>query len=88
MDDGAQKWIGKSLGVRLCTDNFTFQEVRNLAILLHNKYGVVTSTQRKGKGLRIYIGSASFEILCRLILPQLLPSMEYKFPRPKTSYQS
>lgn len=84
MDDGAQKWIGKSLGARLCTDNFTHQEVRNLAAILHTKYGIATSTQRKGKGLRIYIKSASYEILCRLTLPQLLPSMEYKFPRPKT----
>ena len=84
IDDGAQKWIGKSLGTRLCLDNFTFQEVKDLATLLYDKYGIATSTQRKGKGLRIYIRSGSYEILCRLVLPQLLPSMQYKFPRPET----
>ena len=85
MDDGAQEWIGKSLGARLCTDNFTLQEVKNLETLLYNKYGINTSTRRKGKGSRIYIKSGFYEILRRLILPHLLPSMESKFPRPKTS---
>jgi hypothetical protein len=85
MDDGAQKWIGKSLGVRLCADKFTFQEVRDLATLLHTKYGMATSTQKKGEGLRIYVKTSSYDILCTLVLPHLLPSMEYKFPRPKTA---
>jgi hypothetical protein len=85
MDDGAQKWIGKSLGARLCTDDFTFQEVKNLATLLYDKYRINTSIQRKGKGLRIYIKSGSYKVLCKLIIPHLLPSMEYKFPRPNTS---
>ena len=30
MDDGAQKWKGKSRGVRFCTDNFTFQHRERL----------------------------------------------------------
>ncbi len=56
-----------------------------LASLLYDRYGINTSTQIKGKGLRIYIKSGSYEVLCKLILPHLLPSMEYKFPRPKTA---
>lgn len=82
MDDGAQKWKGKSLGVRLCTDGFAHHEVRRVADLLAAKYGLKTSLQKKGKGLRIYLSSNSYEELRRLISPYLLPSMLYKFPTP------
>lgn len=80
MDDGAQKWKGRSLGVRLCTDGFVPDEVRKLAAILARKYDLKTSLQAKGNGLRIYISSLSYGNLRRVIYPYLLPSMLYKFP--------
>ncbi len=47
MDDGAQKWKGKSLGVRFCTDNFLRKDVELLAHLLCKKYYLKTSLQKK-----------------------------------------
>ena len=82
MDDGAQKWKGRSLGVRLCTDSFTDKEVKDLAKLLTDKYHLITSTEKKGKGLRIYISSHSYERLRLVIYNYLVPCMVYKFPTP------
>jgi len=80
MDDGAQKWKGKSLGVRFCTDSFLRKDVELLAHLLCKKYYLKTSFQKKDDGWRIYISSFSYEILKKLIFLYLLPSMLYKFP--------
>lgn len=57
MDDGAQKWKGKSLGVRFCTDSFTLSEMDRLTIILREKYTLKVSIQKKGKASRIYISS-------------------------------
>ena len=38
MDDGAQKWKGRLLGVRFCTDNFSLSEIETLAQVLREKY--------------------------------------------------
>nr|AFA35831.1 putative LAGLIDADG homing endonuclease [Pseudococcomyxa simplex] len=80
MDDGAQKWKGRSLGVVLCTDGFGSDEVYKLAAILTTKYNLKTSVQVKGNGLRLYISTTSYSNLKRLIYPHLLPSMLYKFP--------
>ena len=37
MDDGAQKWKGRSKGIRFCTDNFSHSECKLLAELLKKK---------------------------------------------------
>ena len=84
MDDGAEKWKGRSLGVRFCTDNFVYQDVVRLAQVLQNKYPLKTSLQKKGKGWRIYVSSSSYTALGALVLPYLVPSMLYKFPVPVT----
>ena len=80
MDDGAQKWKGKSLGVRLCTDNFVYQDVQRLAHVLHTKYVLKTSLQKKSTHWRIYISSYSYDILKNLIFVYIRESMQYKFP--------
>lgn len=80
MDDGAEKWKGKSLSVRFCTDNFVYQDVMRLAQVLQNKYGLKTSLQKKGKHWRIYISSYSYSTLENLIFSYFIPSMLYKFP--------
>ena len=83
MDDGAEKWKGKSLGVCFCTDNFENKEVFQLGQVLQKKLNLKTSLQRKGKGYRLYITTSSYTTLRDAILPYLVPSMLYKFPFPK-----
>lgn len=80
MDDGAQKWKEKSLGVRFCTDNFLYQDVKRLAQVLQEKYNLKTSLQKKEKNWRIYISSYSYSVLKNLIFAYFIPSMIYKFP--------
>lgn len=84
MDDGAEKWKGRSLGVRFCTDSFVYQDVVRLAQVLQDRYPLKTSLQKKGKGWRIYVSSSSYTALGTLVLPYLVPSMLYKFPVPVT----
>ena len=80
MDYGAQKWKGKSRGVRFCTDSFQHREVQLLAQTLEERYGLETSLEKKGKFKRIYVKAKSYEILKGLIWGFLIPSMHYKFP--------
>ena len=80
MDDGAQKWKGKSRGVRFCTDSFQHREVQFLAEILEERYGLKASLERKGKFRRIYMSTKSYDILKDLIFEFLIPSMHYKFP--------
>lgn len=80
MDDGAQKWKGKSLGVRFCTDNFLKSDVQLLATVLNTKFKLTTSLQKKKNGWRLYISSYSYQILKDLIFDNIQLSMRYKFP--------
>ena len=94
MDDGAQKWKGRSLGVRFCTDNFTSSEIERLCKVLRETYLLKISLQKKGTAFRIYVSSYSYIPLKDLIFAFLIPSMIYKFPllqdiqKVKTSHTS
>lgn len=80
MDDGAQKWKNKSLGVRFCTDRYNLSDIDRLLKVLREKYLLKSSIQKKGDFSRIYISSHSFVVLKNLIYVFLIPSMRYKFP--------
>lgn len=80
MDDGAQKWKGKSRGVRFCTDNFSHIECQWLVAALQRKYGLKATLQKKGHGYRIYISSHSYTKLKEILFSFLIPNMVYKFP--------
>lgn len=80
MDDGAQKWKGKSLGVRFCTDNFTLAEVKRLAKVLTELYSLKVSIQKKDIFYRLYISSYSYDLLEKIIFFFLIETMKYKFP--------
>ena len=80
MDDGAQKWKGKSLAVRFCTDNFTAKDVQLLAQILIQDYNLKASLEKKERRNRIYISSYSYETLKNLIFSYFIESMLYKFP--------
>ena len=81
MDDGAQKWKGKSLAMRFCTDNFTKSDVQLLANVLKQKFQLKTSLQKQRDGWRIYISSYSYQIIKDLIFDDVELSMRYKFPQ-------
>lgn len=82
MDDGSKKWPGRSSGVRFCTDCFTKTQVKRLAQILTELYGVQTSTYRQRKDLRIYISGRGMNAIRfgRHILPYIHPSMMHKIP--------
>ena len=81
MDDGAQKWKGKSLAMRFCTDSFTKSDVQLLADVLKQKFQLKTSLQKQRDGWRIYISSCSYQIIKDLIFDDVELSMRYKFPQ-------
>jgi hypothetical protein len=82
MDDGSQKWKGRSSGVRFCTDCFTHQQVKNLALLLTSLYGVQTGTFFQRETLRIYVSGRGKNAVDfgKLLLPFIHPAMMYKIP--------
>ena len=80
MDDGAQKWKGKSKGVRFCTDGFLTSDVQILADLLRKEYNLETNLESKGKNKRVYVSAKSYNLLKELIWEFFIPSMYYKFP--------
>ena len=80
MDDGAQKWKGKTKAVRFCTDGFLHSDVKVLADLLAKTYKLETSLEKKGKHRRVYVSAKSHSLLKELIYEFLIPSMYYKFP--------
>ena len=81
MDDGAQKWKGKSLAMRFCTDNFTKSDVQLLGNVFKQKFKLKTSLQKQRDGWRIYISSYSYQIIKDLIFDDVELSMRYKFPQ-------
>lgn len=75
-DDGAKV----SSGLKLCTNNFTFEEVNLLAIVLRNKYDLKVSIIKTGHDSQynLYVSKKSMEKLALIIKPYLHPSMYYK----------
>lgn len=87
MDDGALKWLGRSNGMRICTESFSDDGVRRLQRALETLYKIgTTHTQKtkkvKGKeipvGLRIAINEEHSAAFRELIKPHLVDCMKYK----------
>lgn len=83
MDDGALKWRGHSNAMRVCTENFTIEEVARLQAVLLGLYGIRTTTTRKvlANGEvrhRIAIPERSSAAFRELIKPHLVNCMRYK----------
>lgn len=80
MDDGALKWKNRSKAVRICTDNFTQEEVQLLVDSLNNKYPWMNATMQKQRSrYRIYIPNTEYKF-SQLIEPYVVESMKYKLP--------
>lgn len=85
MDDGGPldyKPRG-SKGLVFHTQGFTWSEVEALAVLLRKKFNLNCWTKtNKGKPV-IAISGRCYERNVELIKPHLIPSMVYKFPKPR-----
>jgi hypothetical protein len=79
MDDGSLKWKNRSKAVRLCTDNFSKQEVLHLVEILNSKFQLNASLFKQRSRFRIYIPNGHYEF-SRLIQPYVVDSLLYKVP--------
>jgi len=77
MDDGC---IIPNRGVRLCTNSFTYEEVKFLADLLKDKFDLKTKVHSGGivNSHTIYISKKSLTDLIQIVKPFMVPSMLYK----------
>jgi hypothetical protein len=81
MDDGQYVTRG---GVTLCTDNYSFEDVFTLMLVLEMKLGLICTMQTKRYSnrsktyYRIYISKASLPLLRSLVSEHMHPSMMYK----------
>lgn len=76
MDDGGKA----SSGLKIATNNFSFNEVKFLANILRKKYKLKTSIIKTGalNQYNIYISKTSMKDLVEIIRPYLHNSMYYK----------
>jgi len=81
MDDGSIK-SNKHRGMFLNTQAFSPLEVEKLQKILSNKFSIETNTRKDKNGLQIYILGKSAKNFLTLIKPYIIPSMEYKIPKP------
>jgi len=77
MDDGCKI---ENRGLRFSTNCFTLSEVKFLASILSNKYGLVTSIHKTGdiNQYNVYVNKSSSEKLAAIVRPLIHPSMLYK----------
>lgn len=82
MDDGALKWFGHSNAMRICTENFSKEDINRIRKSLKNLYNIDTGLikkQLKNKtSFRISIPEKSSESFRELIKPYLVDCMKYK----------
>lgn len=69
--------------LKLCTDNFTKNEILLLIHILHVKYGInATINKRVNPGnqikWRIRISKSSMPLLISIVKPHIIPEMAYK----------
>ena len=83
MDDGGKldyNYNSKNQGLVLNTHSFSYEEVKNMAIELSNKFNLETSLRLNKKKYIIIIKSESFNKFLDLTYSHILPAMRYKLP--------
>jgi hypothetical protein len=76
MGDGSSY---KRVGITICTDSYTIQDVVLLINVLIIRYNIICTIHEKKEGqYRIYISKNSLETLKGIIKPYIIPSMLYK----------
>nr|YP_009729357.1 putative LAGLIDADG homing endonuclease [Caulerpa ashmeadii]QHQ73269.1 putative LAGLIDADG homing endonuclease [Caulerpa ashmeadii] len=83
MDDGALKWLGHSNAMRICTENFSLEDIYRIKNALKNLYNIdINLTKKKLKNgeirFRILIPERSSNYFRELIKPYLIECMKYK----------
>lgn len=68
-----------SSGLKIATNNFTFEEVKFLCELFWIKYGIIASPNRDRNQCVLYIQKQSIPKLVLLVKNFIVPSMFYKF---------
>lgn len=82
MDDGSIK-SKRHKGMFLNTQAFKKSEVEKLQKVLRKKFAIQTVNRKDKNGWQIYIlGKENAENFMKLIRPYIIPSMQYKIPRP------
>ena len=76
MDDGSRKSNCKSY--YLCTDCFTFEDVKRIGEFIASKYNLLIGYHKKGSSYRIYISIKSYFTFRGLIHQHVHSSMYYK----------
>jgi len=77
MDDGTRF---KNKGLKFCTNSFTLEEIKYLALLLKNKYSLESTIHKISvvNQYNIYIPKSSLNLLVKIVKPYIHPSMYYK----------
>lgn len=79
MDDGSVK-SHQSKGRILNTHSFSLEEVKQLCVILHEKFYLDAWPRQQRDGVQIYISGKSAEALQALLEPRIIPEMRYKLP--------
>jgi hypothetical protein len=77
MDDGGK--VGS--GLKLCTNNFTLNEINYLKNIIYKLYNINCSIHKTGaiNQYNLYITSKDMPTLVNIVKPYIIPSMKYKF---------
>ena len=77
MDDGSKS----SAGIKISTNNFSYNEVKILSFFLNNKYNLSTNLHSAGVPNQyvIYIPKKDVYNLYKIVKIYIHPSMKYKF---------
>ncbi|HFC10626.1 MAG TPA: hypothetical protein ENJ75_00290 [Candidatus Kaiserbacteria bacterium] len=85
MDDGRLDYRVKShYAYHISTDSFTESEVRQLQVLLQERFGITAKTYLslcRGKRYpKLYIGKEGRDMFTKTVAPYILPCFSYKLP--------
>ena len=84
MSDGYVCLVGKTKGeirqrrVDICTDRYDIDSIHRLQDMLHDKFNVDTTLNKRGNVHRIRIRQRSYETFFSIIEPYVVNSMRYK----------
>lgn len=85
MDDGSAK-SKQSKAVIFNTQGYGKKDVGRLVRILETKFCLEAKPRKQKEGNQIYISGRSFEKFRILVLPHILPEMQYKLPEARRTY--
>lgn len=80
MDDGSVKSSAHAT-VLFNTHAFERMDLVRLQRAFDRRYGIATTLRRQREGMQIYLLSKTIETFRQMIVPFILPSMQYKLPK-------